>query len=348
VEELSSTGPADGRRESSLRELGWLGTGALIALGVSLIDGSKGEARAPVLAPPGAVEVWAVDRDGQELCGLDADLVLARSVRLGSPLAVRSCRGGGAWVLRASSGTAAGPRRLARIGADGSIAAEIELGACAAFAPLDQGGVLVVERGTGSGIADRLLRCDENGGREIVFEAAGISCVIASRAGLLAGTSRGEILRSGSVSPDAAVERATLAGAIVDLAPGPTAGSAWVLFGERGSTLGLLGSELALLWSTPTGLRSAHVAPVEGEERVWIADVERPTVRRFGPAGALELDRSDLPLPGLDRVVAWTKGGALLVSPGAILRVDRRGRMMPGQGGFDDLKDLARAPSMPR
>ncbi len=348
MEELRPTDEEGDRRESRLRELGWLGSGALLALCVSLIEGSRSDVHAPALPSPGPVAAWAVDRDAQELCGLDEDLVLARSVRIGRPLAVRACSDGGAWVLRSTSGGPSAPCRLDRIRVDGSIAAEIDLGACGAMAALDSGGVLVVEKKAASGGTDRLLRCDGRGEREIVLEAAELTCVMDSRTWLLAGTSRGEVLRSRSESGVASLERAILEGSVVDLAPGPTAESAWVLFGEGGTTIGLFGPDLTLRWSAPTGLRSAHLAPVEGEERVWIADVERPVVRRFGPTGVLELDRADLPLPGLDRVVPWARGDALLVTPGAILRVDRRGRMRPGQGGFDYLTDLARTPSAPR
>ena len=54
------------------------------------------------------------------------------------------------------------------------------------------------------------------------------------------------------------------------------------------------------------------------------------------------IDRADLPLDGLDRALGLERGGALLVAPGAILRLDARGATVPGQGGFAELSDLCR------
>jgi hypothetical protein len=348
TEDVRHPGGEGDARDRWIRALGSLGVGVLLALGVSLIQGLRGEATHGDLEPAGPVAWWAVDRDAQELCGLDEELRLTRRVHMGWPLAVRSRRDGGAWVLRSSLGKALQPCRLDRIRADGSTAIEIDLGPSGAFALLDAGDALVVEKGTGRDGADKLLRCEDDGAKRVLLEAADISCVADTRAFVLAGTARSEILRFRSPPDNSQVERVALDGALVDLAPGPDPGTAWLLLDQGGARLALLGPDLALRWTTPTGLRCVHVAPVEGEERVWIGDTERPLVRRFGPGGALELDQADLPLAGFDRVVAWEEGSVLLVAPGAILRLDRRGRMMPGQGGFDYLTDLERAHVTPK
>jgi len=90
-----------------------------------------------------------VDRDAQEVCGLDEDLVLAHSVRLGWPLAVRSRR----MEARGSCGRASGTPRVlpARSNpGDGSIAVEIEVGRCKVLALRDSGEALVVEQARGA------------------------------------------------------------------------------------------------------------------------------------------------------------------------------------------------------
>ena len=95
-------------------------------------------------------------------------------------------------------------------------------------------------------------------------------------------------------------------------------------------------------WAAGVGYASAHLGAVPDEERVWVADTGSARVRRFGPAGVVEIDRQDLPAAALDRTVAWRNGGALLLTPGAILHVDAAGTLAPGQGGFAWLSDAAR------
>jgi hypothetical protein len=337
VEEIRTSGEVHVRGV-----LGGLGAGALLALAASLIAGTRRGAGEETLQPAGPVAAWAVDRGAQELCGLDADLLLARRVPLGWPIQVRALPDGGAWVLRSSGGAPVSPSILDRIRADGSTGAEFDLGACTSLTLLASGDVVVVERRSASGGADRLLRCGEGGRTQILLEAPNLACAAETSSGLIAGTRRGELLRAAPDPLVGPIPRSTLAAAIVDLAPGPRPDELWVLFGEGGARVGLLGGDLELRWSVPTGLRSSCAGPVRGEERIWVADRERPVVRKFGPGGKLELECANLQLPGAERIVAWTDGGALLVSVGAILRFDPRGRLLPGQGGFGELVDLDR------
>jgi hypothetical protein len=330
-------------RGQSLRALGWIGGGALLALAASLLRGAtrdpSRELAGHALAPAGEVALWAADRDAGELCGLDEDLILARRVALDRPFAVRALSDGGAWVLRAAAASPSSPSHLARIAADGSVEIEIELGTCTALELAEGRDALVVERGTGAGGADRALRCDEDGSRRPVIEAPGITCLSAAGPEIIVGTSGGEILRAVEL-----VDRVRLDAPIAALAPGTGGDGVWVLFGEGDSRLARLGSDLRLRWSVPTEMLAACLAPVPGEERVWIADAARPLARLFGPQGALEIERADLPLAGIARGVARRDGSVLLVAPGAILRLDRSGRTAPGQGGFAYLGDLDRVP----
>src|SRR5262245_1828948 len=78
---------------------GWCGIGVLAALGLGLARGMLREAE---LEPPGPVAVWAIDRDAGRLYGLDADLILARSLPLSSPPIEIACTPAGrVFVLRA-------------------------------------------------------------------------------------------------------------------------------------------------------------------------------------------------------------------------------------------------------
>ncbi len=133
-----------------------------------------------------------------------------------------------------------------------------------------------------------------------------------------------------------------LDGEIQDLAPGPTPGSTWALDTQGTGRLFLLDDALAIRWVAGVGYPCAHLGPVPGEERVWIADTSSPRVRRFGPNAVVELDRQGLPSDHLGRSIAWRDGGVLLLSPAAILHVGSGGSIAPGQGGFAWLSDGAR------
>jgi hypothetical protein len=103
----------------------------------------------------------------------------------------------------------------------------------------------------------------------------------------------------------------------------------------------LLDSNLDVRWIATPGIHAEHLGAVESEERVWLADTVQPKVVRLGPGGVIELVRDNLPLPGLDRSLAWRNGGVLLVAPGALVHVTANGGLAPGQGGFAFLTDIA-------
>lgn len=328
-------------RQRLVRGLGLFGAGATLAVGSALIAeaaiGRRGGGESP---PPGPVALWATDRDGGVVYGLDANLIVARQVQLAWPVEVEACRDGGAWALRAGNGSPAGTYRLDRIARDGSLVTEVTLGTCLDLAGLDGRDALVIELGSGPGGADRALRLETEGGLHVLLEAPGLLCVADSRGSVAVGTQAGGVMRLHPAANGAVLDRVQLGGQIGDLAPGPWPGSLWALDVTGNGRLVLLDADLSIRWSAPIGLRSLHLAPVPGEERIWIADTTEPIVRRFGPGGVLELDRQGLPLTGLDRAVAWSAGGVLLAAPGAILRLDAAGALQPGQGGFAFLVDL--------
>jgi len=269
-------------------------------------------------------------------------------VPLSKPIAIRSVHDGGAWVLRSRLERSGAPSRLDRIRADGERTVGLELGPCVALAVTDAGDALVIETNANAGGADRLLRCDAGGGKSILLERPGLVCVVESARGSLVGTVAGEILRVADAPGSSVVELGRTTAPVVDLASDRTTGGVYALSGEGGSELGRLDAELVTQWSSRTGMRCVRVASTEDGAHVWIAGVDRPVARRWGRDGTLELERSDLSLAGFHSVVAASDGGAILAAAGGMLRLDSQGRDRPGQGGFDWIADLDRAPAVRR
>jgi len=315
------------------RQVGWFGAGAVLALGLVLARDMQADP-----AQPGPVAVWTADRDAQRLFGLDADLIVARRIAVDWPLEVETTRDGGLWVLRSDDGQAGSSVRLDRFDAQGVLQTELWLEDCIALSVLEGEDALVLERAAGT---LRLSRVRAEGSLFPLLERPDMRCVTGSRSSALVGTSTGALLR---VDPHggAILAEVQLGGAIGDVAPGPTIGSAWALDVHGTGRLLLLDEVLSVRWTAGVGHAAAHLGPVPNEERVWIAATDSARVRRFGPGGVVEVDRQGLPATALDRSVAWRNGGALLLTPGAVLHVDAAGVIAPGQGGFAWLSDAAR------
>ena len=317
---------------------GWTGIGALAALCVAIGLGAASRAR---LAPAGPVVLWAADRDAGVLYALDADLILARRTALGTPLEIVRARDGGLFMLRQDGAGPGRGTRLCVLDARGLPQSEVALERCLDLDTLDGRTALLVEEPAAGGTElRRALRIAPGGARSVLARSAVLRCISGSRASVLVGTDDGWVDRlplEGSV-PLGSVQ---LGGAVLDLARGPEAGSVFVLLNAP-PRLALLGPELEARWQVALPVVARHLGAVEGTERVWIADTSAARVLRYGPGGALELDRDGLPLLGLDRALPWIDGGVLLCAPGAILHLDARGHLAPGQGGFNFLVDLAR------
>lgn len=294
----------------------------------------------PPPVPPGETAVWVADRDASRVYGLDAGLHLARRIAVDWPLDVEAAHDGGLWVVRSAAGTAASTHRLDRLDADGNLVTELWIERAVDLDVLAGGEeALFVEQRAAA--PARLVRVRTEGSLFQLLERDGLRCVVGERERAVVGTSDGHVLRvevaTGAVSSDA-----DIGGTIRDLAPGPEAGTVWVLDDSASGRVLLLGADLAPRWSTPLPRPAAHLAPVRGEERVWLANTTEPCVVRLGPGGHLELESCGLPLPGLERALAW-RDGVLATAVGAVLRLDRHGNLAPGQGGFDYVVDLARA-----
>jgi hypothetical protein len=331
---LSAAPPArDLRRSPFARHLGWFGVGAALALLVMLMRDMQADP-----APPGPVAVWTADRDAHRVFGLDADLILARRIVADWPLEVEATHDGGLWVLRSDDGQAGSTSRLDRLGPDGSLITELFLENTIALSVLDEDQALVLERVNNS---VRLSRVRTEGSLFPLLDRPDLACVSGSRAGILAGTSTGTVLR---IDPGTGtlLAQIQLDGTIGDIVPGPRSGSSWALDTQGTGRLFLLDEALAIRWAAGVGFAGRHLGAVPGEERVWIADTGSQRVRRFGANGVVEIDRQNLPGIAFDRTLAWS-GGALVLTPGAILRLDHDGMVVTGQGGFAWLSDAARA-----
>ncbi len=323
------------RGDAGAASLFALGTGALLACLLALA-GTSG-----AIAPPGEVAAWVADRDAGRVFGLDRDLLIARRIPVDWPLDVEPAPDGGLWVLRSAAGTARSTHRLDRFGPAGGLITElwIERGLDLDVLAAGEQALVVEER---EAAPTRVIRVREEGSLFPVFERDGIACVVGERSSAVIGTRDGHVLRV-DVATQAVIAGASVGGEIVDLARGPEAGSLWALDAAGSGRVLLLARDLPVRWIAALPRRAAHLAPEPGQERVWLAGVHEPCVVRLGPGGALELDRCGLPLPGLDRALAWPPGGALLATPGAVLRLDPSGTLLPGQGGFEFLVDVAPA-----
>lgn len=316
--------------EASIRSAGALGAGALLAVAASLAgtairgDGPRG------LPPAGRPAWWVVDRDSDAAYALDDRLILALRSSVRRPIDVRSTIDGGAWILR--SNAARGAESLVRILPDGAIALDMPLGSRATLASSDAGDALVIE-GTGSP-SSRLLRIRPDRGTSVLAEEPGLTCAVVDGSSLVLGSSSGALRRS-PLAPDTGGEAcANLDGPIAALARSGAGSGIYVLYGDAGERLGLLGEDLETRWIASSGIRCSGIAPTPDTRHVWVVDIERPSIRRFSREGSLELERTDPSFLGAVRAVATESGGLVVATPGALIRVDADGRTRPGQGGF--------------
>ena len=90
---------------------------ASIALGWSKVRGAQ------VPVQPARVAVWLSDRDGDQVYGLDRELLVVSSVALRAPIEVEARADGGAWIVSSIDADPLGPHRLLRLLHDGRLAA---------------------------------------------------------------------------------------------------------------------------------------------------------------------------------------------------------------------------------
>jgi hypothetical protein len=326
-------------RHRPLRSLGFLSAGTLIAiLGAALRE--RSEPRPDRGPAPSAL--WVADRDAGQIYALDSRLILQHRWPCSDPLALAARRDGGLWVLRSGRDEPDRRPRLEHWSAGGERIAMVGLDPCADLDRSAADDALVIESASAAH-TDRALSIEGDGSLSVLCERAGLTCIASSPRSVALGTSDGEVLcldpaRAGSIA-----KRFRLGGSIADLAAGPDAETWWVLDVGQTRRLFLLDGDLHPRWTSAIDVSAAHLAPVPGQERMWLCDTLEPRLCRWGPGGTLELEVIGLPLAGLDRACAWGEGGVLAAAPGAILQLDAEGHPRPGQGGFNFLTDLARA-----
>jgi hypothetical protein len=200
--------------------------------------------------------------------------------------------------------------------------------------------VLVLER---VGQRETLLwRVTDRLERTLLGAFAGAQAVAALPDELVVGGADGALVR---LRPDGAVaERGALSEPVHALAPGPRLDRWWVLTGTAASSLVLVDAALAPLWSVRMDITARSFAPVEGQERVWLAAEDQ--LRGYGPGGKLEVARSLAGGPW----EAWaaTDDQVVLLGVGALLELSIDGTLIRerrSQGGFADLAALTRASS---
>ncbi len=292
----------------------------------------------PPRTPPGEPRVWVADRDASRVYALDANLYVARSVTVDLPVDVEPAPDGGLWVLRAETPSSTSTHRLDRFDAAGVLETELWIERALDLAVLGDGDQALILEARAEQLP-RLVRVRREGSVFPLYEVAGLTCVSGERASAIVGTSNGRVLRVDATTGFVQAS-ADVGGSLVDLARGPTAGSLWALDGAGTGRVLLLASDLSVHWSVTLPRAATSLAPVPGEERVWLAAANEPCVVRYGPGGVVELDRCGLPLPGLGRSLAW-RNGLLVAAVGAVLRLDAQGGLLPGQGGFEHVIDLA-------
>jgi hypothetical protein len=291
-----------------------LATSALLAL--------LGPACADATAGP-----WVLDRGAGELVRLEPTLVVRARIALRSPRALVG-GSGGVWVASEDEQAALGTR-LEFLGERGARRSH-GFGALHALAADGRGAALVlVDPRDPRGDERFLYRVESSGARTLLGAFPGASAIAAHAGEVLVGTPDGALA---CLDARGAVRTlGTLAGGVRALAQGPRPGDWWVLDARGGLTL--LGPTLEPRAALASGLDAEGFAPVPGEERVWIAAGAR--VRRYGPGGALELERA---LPGSPwRAAAAHAAGVWLVARGAVLELDVHGRVRRSQGGFDEI-----------
>ena len=288
-------------------------------------------------AEPRPVAYWAADRSGDRLFGLDRDLLPVREIEVRAPLEVEAAPGGGAWVLSAAEGSPRGAHRLRRILSDGTCEADVRLGPAFGLTGASGGAMVVIERGRGA--SDRVLRVGRDGRTRLLAELPGLGAASARHGLLLLGSVGGEVWLFRDRSADGPIAHRAFGGPIETLAPGARAGTWWVL---AAGELVQLGHDLSPTWRRGVPAAEA-LAPDPASGGVWLTLAGEGGVQRYGSAGELELHALELPLRSLSGGLGRPDGSILFVTPGAILHLDARARLAPGQGGFDFLIDLAAA-----
>ena len=286
----------------------------------------------------GAPQVWVADRDASLLRGLDDDLIDGRSHVVGWPLAVATAADGGLWVARSGNATNAFGARLLELSELGTELGELWLEGFHDLDALADGRALCLERlQDGSG---RLWRVDAQATPRLLMQAAGLRHVRAS--GLLAwcGGEDGRLLQV-DVAAGGVLALACMPAPILGLRV-TADGGAWVALGGSSPVLARLDARLARMAQAPLeSLVAFDVLPDGGGP--WTLERAGAILRARTRDGRPRLEVDLTILPEARHVLALPDGGALVASPGGIVRFDAHGSPQPGQGGFAWISGWCRA-----
>lgn len=304
------------------------------------LEPARGGAAPP--ASSNAGQLVATDRDAGAVVVLDADLIELRRFNVPYALEVELRADGRLWVVAASALGPLGPHTLLTLEPSGAVAAQTPIGPLLDLACLDGGAaLLVVLRPDGQ--RDAVLHPTSGQTLQLGVGAAWASIAGQSNHVLVAGHDGSLASYSVGAATGLAAQR-QFGGVIADVAPGPQRGT-WYVLDVGGSPnqrrLAVLDAQLATLWSAPLGCGALHLCVSPDRQRVWLADGAAGFARRFGPNGALELAWATLPVLGCERGVVRADGSAVFAGPGALVRLASDGSVLPGQGGFTFLVDVA-------
>ena len=319
----------------------WLG-GAAGALGAAAGCGHGG--LSSLLRGAGQVSLWLADAglgrgpEGGALVGLDRAGFVVRVLRLPMPLAVAS-RAGRLWVSCALRGTRRGPWGLLELGPWGELLEQRSLLSGARFALDGEGEPWILSPGPG------MQRLEGPDGR-VVLTGEQLLGLTGDGQGVALASRSGELFRVGPTG----IQQAIVDASILGLSAGAH-GLRWI--GRRLDGRAVLGT-----WDQPTGVLSDRLGRVllngasatdsvclaagPGPD-LWIGSGARGELWRVAASGQLRVS-SDCEEPPL-KLLGDGRGGVWVVLPGALARVDRQGRLAPGQGGFGNCRDLTQAGS---
>ena len=295
--------------------------------------------------PPGSPVVWACDRDGQVLVGLDEDGLRSAQRPVPWPLEVAVGRVGDPWVLAAPGPAPGSARLLIRVAAEPDSRLVLPLEGATGLR-CDASGVAYFL--TGHGGRRILGRVRTALGLEVLCPAPGATHWAPLDGGFLFAGPEGLVLHGtdGPALPRDAFRPWRPGESCEGLGPA-RGGGAWVLTRDGSHRLlRRVDVELRTLavhsWPLPRGPAVPGVLVEREGLPPWVVEARGPRLegRPYGGRGP-----SPWPLPlGAGAAV----GGRLwLAAPGACLLFDLDERLRPiwGQGGFQRLVGLVAVPS---
>lgn len=300
----------------------------------------------PVSAPrpPGAPAILVADRDRSRVYELDDELLLAGRREAGWPLQLAARSDGGLWMARSGNATPDFGARLDLVARDGTVRGQLWLEAHVDLAVAPDDAALCIEQSDPQ--TRRLLRVDDDVVPRALHADPHLARVRASREHVWCSTDDSRLLQldpaDGSV-----LRSATFPGGVHDVRP-DGAGGVLVLAGAAPRRLVHLGPDLVeasslALPGAPSTLAHEPRAGAGGgtPSQAWLLDPSTRALLRVALDAGGPPSIVDVPSPEPLRLLALPDGGVLVATPGALLRFDRYGQTLPGQGGFGWISSLA-------